>query len=163
MQRKKERKKKRAQKSESSQHKRKKGEFALFPAFDAQHWRPGSTGETHCTARIETRYCDISVCRSGRESEILQWLSIILQWPSISCPSPPSHGGVRENQTPIPSCCSVGGVLMVRSDCKIWEQKKVPQFSLDWHTDLWLHCGSHLIIFISNISPLQHPLFKRVP
>ncbi len=44
--------------------------------------------------------------------------------------------------------------LTVKSKYK----QKIPQFSLDWHTDLWLHCGSHLIIFISNISPFQHSL-----
>ncbi len=43
----------------------------------------------------------------------------------------------------------------VKSECK----QKVSQYSLDCHPDL-LHCGSHLIIFICNISPLQHSLRK---
>jgi hypothetical protein len=43
----------------------------------------------------------------------------------------------------------------VKSECK----QKVSLYSLDCHPDL-LHCGSHLIIFICNISPLQHSLRK---
>jgi hypothetical protein len=41
--------------------------------------------------------------------------------------------------------------LTINSDCK----QKVLQYSLDCHTDQWLHSGSHLTIVNSNISPLQ--------
>jgi hypothetical protein len=44
---------------------------------------------------------------------------------------------------------------------KIWMQTEGPQYSLDFHTDLWHHCGSHLVIsIIFSISPLQHPQRK---
>jgi hypothetical protein len=56
--------------------------------------------------------------------------------------------------------CSVGWVLMVKSDYNYYNElsQKVLQFSLGCHMDLWLHCGSHLIIVI--ISLLHHPLRK---
>jgi hypothetical protein len=44
--------------------------------------------------------------------------------------------------------------LTITSECK--------QYSLDCHTDLWLHCGSHLIIIVFNISYFRHPLEKEV-
>jgi hypothetical protein len=55
---------------------------------------------------------------------------------------------------------SVGGVLMVRSNYKIWVQTKGSSvFNWLQHGSVAL-LWSHLIIFICNISPLQHPLRK---
>jgi hypothetical protein len=53
---------------------------------------------------------------------------------------------------PIPpsSHCSVGGVLMVRSDYKTWVQTERFSVLTCCHTDLWLQCSSHLIVVISN-------------
>jgi hypothetical protein len=56
-----------------------------------------------------------------------------------------------------PSYCSVGGVLMVRSDCKFWGQTESSSILTCYHMDL-CYCSSHLIVFICNISPLpSHP------
>ncbi len=56
-----------------------------------------------------------------------------------------------DNQHPPPSShCPVGGVLMVKSDYETWVQtERSPVFTC-CHMDLWLYCGSHLIIVISN-------------
>jgi hypothetical protein len=43
---------------------------------------------------------------------------------------------------------------MVRSDYKIWVQTEGSSVLTCCHIDLWLRCGSHLVIFISNKSHL---------
>jgi hypothetical protein len=58
---------------------------------------------------------------------------------------------MRRDPSPF-SHCSVGGVLMVRSGYKIWVKTEDSSLLICGHIDLWLHCVSHFIIFISNKS-----------
>jgi hypothetical protein len=50
-----------------------------------------------------------------------------------------------ENQPTLSSHCPEGGVMMIRSDYKIWVQTEGSSVLTCCHTDLWLHCGSHCI------------------
>ncbi len=88
----------------------------------------------------------------------ISWQKKFPGWPSISCLPPPFPGWceVRTSSSLLPLLfCGR------HADGQIWlyvnteSNWKVLQFPLDCNTDLWLCCGSHLIIFI--ISLLHHP------
>ncbi len=94
--------------------------------------------------------------------EIQPQPSTVWWWPSISCLPPTFSPRVYEVKTPPLFKLLSGRVFMVRSDYKTWVQIERSSVLTCCHMDLWLYCGYHLIIIISNNVTSSSSPGKRV-
>ncbi len=84
------------------------------------------------------------ICNCSGEAINIIWFDLIWYFPA------PCHLANLRKELPFPSHCSVGGVLLVRSDYKTWAETERSLVFTCCHIDLCLHCSFHLIFVISN-------------